>query len=145
MDAPSADGSEDLGDLWQGRPLCLRRQLSLPNLLFEGQKCVGPRMVQPPPLCVPPDRPDPAGSQANQGTRTQGSLGVTPVEEPALVVRVNSTARSSPMAHSPIAGQSVGRNTSVVRFLRGVKRLNPPRPLTVPTWDFSTVLRALKG
>ncbi len=47
--------------------------------------------------------------------------------------------------HSPIAGQSVGRDNSVVRFLKGARRLNPPRPLTVPTWDLPTVLRALKG
>ncbi len=39
----------------------------------------------------------------------------------------------------------MGRDNSVVRFLRGAKRLNPPRPLTVPTWDLPTVLRALKG
>ncbi len=42
-------------------------------------------------------------------------------------------------------GQSVGRDNSVVRFLKGARRLNPPRPLTVPTWDLPTVLRALKG
>ncbi len=47
--------------------------------------------------------------------------------------------------HAPIAGQSVGRDNSVVRFLKGARRLNPPRPLTVPTWDLPTVLRALKG
>ncbi|XP_048019539.1 uncharacterized protein LOC125250806 [Megalobrama amblycephala] len=47
--------------------------------------------------------------------------------------------------HAPIAGQSVGRNGLVIRFLRGARRLNPPRPLTVPTWDLSLVLRALKG
>ncbi len=47
--------------------------------------------------------------------------------------------------HAPIAGQSVGRDISVVHFLKGAKRLNPPRPLTVPTWDLPTVLRALKG
>ncbi len=47
--------------------------------------------------------------------------------------------------HAPIAGQSVGRDNSVVRFLKGAKRLTPPRPLTVPTWDLPTVLRALKG
>ncbi len=44
-----------------------------------------------------------------------------------------------------IAGQLVGRDNSVVHFLKGDKRLNPPRPLTVPTWDLPTVLRALKG
>ncbi len=47
--------------------------------------------------------------------------------------------------HAPIAGQSVSRDNSVVRFLKGAKRLNPPRPPTVPTWDLPTVLRALKG
>ncbi len=47
--------------------------------------------------------------------------------------------------HAPIAGQSVGRDNSVVHFLKGAKRLNPPRPLTVPTWNLPTVLRALKG
>ncbi len=47
--------------------------------------------------------------------------------------------------HAPIAGQSVGRDNSVVRFLKGARRLNPPWPLTVPTWDLPTVLRALKG
>ncbi len=57
VDAPSAGGSEDLEDLWQGRsrPFRLQRQLSLPNLLFEGQGRVGPRLAQPPPLCIPPD------------------------------------------------------------------------------------------
>ncbi len=42
--------------------------------------------------------------------------------------------------HAPLAGQSVGRNNSVVCFLRGAKRLNQPRPLTVPTWYLPTVL-----
>ncbi len=34
MDVPPAGSSENLGNLWQGssRPLCLQRQLSLPNL-----------------------------------------------------------------------------------------------------------------
>ncbi len=45
--------------------------------------------------------------------------------------------------HAPIAGQDVGRNNLIVRFLRGSRRLNPPRPSTVPTWDLPTVLRAL--
>ncbi len=48
--------------------------------------------------------------------------------------------------HAPICLPIIaGRDNSVVRFLRGAKRLNPPRPLTVPTWDLPTVLRALKG
>ncbi|KAI2664097.1 Gag-Pol polyprotein [Labeo rohita] len=48
-------------------------------------------------------------------------------------------------SHALTTGQSVGRNNLVVRFLKGSRRLNPPRPLTIPTWDLSTVLRALKG
>ncbi len=257
VDAPSAGGSEDLEDLWQGRsrPFRLQRQLSLPNLLFEGQGRVGPRLAQPPPLCIPPDRPASTGRQACQGTGSQGAIGGPLVEEPTLVVRADSATDSSPLArapetgsplsgernnmapstravgslhlaaqreptglpervlntisearapstrrlyalkwsvfstwclnrgenpstselavvlsflqelldkgrshstlkvfvaaiaafHAPIAGQSVGRDNSVVRFLKGARRLNPPRPLTVPTWDLPTVLRALKG
>ncbi len=257
VDAPSAGGSEDLEDLWQGRsrPFCLQRQLSLPNLLFEGQGRVSPRLAQPPPLCIPPDRPASTGRQACQGTGSQGAIGGPLVEEPTLVVRADSATDSSPLAcapetgsplsgernnmapstravgslhlaaqreptglpervlntisearapstrrlyalkwsvfstwclnrgenpstselavvlsflqelldkgrshstlkvfvaaiaafHAPIAGQSVGRDNSVVRFLKGARRLNPPRPLTVPTWDLPTVLRALKG
>ncbi len=48
-------------------------------------------------------------------------------------------------SHTPITGQSVGRNNIVVRFLKGSRRLNTPHPLTVPTWDLPTVLRALKS
>ncbi len=257
VDAPSAGGSEDLEDLWQGRsrPFRLQRQLSLPNLLFEGQGRVGPRLAQPPPLCIPPDCPASTGRQACQGTGSQGAIGGPLVEEPTLVVRADSATDSSPLArapetgsplsgernnmapptravgslhlaaqreptglpervlntiseartpstrrlyalkwsvfstwclnrgenpstselavvlsflqelldkghshstlkvfvaaiaafHAPIAGQSVGRDNSVVRFLKGARRLNPPRPLTVLTWDLPTVLRALKG
>ncbi|CAM4649880.1 unnamed protein product [Leuciscus chuanchicus] len=42
-------------------------------------------------------------------------------------------------------GQSLGRNDLVIRFLRGARRLNPPRPPSVPMWDLSTVLAAMKG
>ncbi len=34
--------------------------------------------------------------------------------------------------HAPIAGQSVGRDNSVVHFLKGARRLNPPRPPYCP-------------
>ncbi len=98
VDAPSAGGSEDLEDLWQGRsrPFRLQRQLSLPNLLFEGQGRVGPRLAQPPPLCIPPDCPASTGRQACQGTGSQGAIGGPLVEEPTLVVRANSATDSSP-------------------------------------------------
>ncbi len=239
----------------RSRPFRLQRQLSLPNLLFEGQGRVGPRLAQPPPLCIPPDCPASTGRQACQGTGSQGAIGGPLVEEPTLVVRADSATDSSPLApapetgsplsgernnmapstravgflrlaaqreptglpervlntisearapstrrlyalkwsvfstwclnrgenpstselavvlsflqelldkgrshstlkvfvaaiaafYAPIAGQSVGRDNSVVRFLKGARRLNPPWPLTVPTWDLPTVLRALKG
>ncbi len=48
-------------------------------------------------------------------------------------------------SHTPIDSQSVGRNNLVVRFLKGSMRLNPPCPVTVPTLDLPTVLRALKS
>ncbi|XP_059380084.1 uncharacterized protein LOC132115689 [Carassius carassius] len=48
-------------------------------------------------------------------------------------------------SHALIAGQSVGRNDLVVRFMRGARRLHPPCTATVPSWDLPTVLRALKG
>ncbi len=45
--------------------------------------------------------------------------------------------------HSPQSGQSFGKNALVVSFLKGAKRLHPPRPLSVPTLDLEVVLRAL--
>ncbi len=47
--------------------------------------------------------------------------------------------------HAPIAGRSVGRDSAVTQFLRGTRRMNPPRPRTVPPWDLSTAIRDLKG
>ncbi len=39
----------------------------------------------------------------------------------------------------------MGRNNLVVYFLKGSRRFNLPRPVTVSTWDLPTVLRALKS
>ncbi len=47
--------------------------------------------------------------------------------------------------HAPVAGSSVGRDSAVIQFLRGARRMNPQRPRTVPPWDLRTILRALKG
>ncbi len=84
-DAPSAGGSEDLEDLWQGRsrPFRLQRQLSLPNLLFEGR---GPTTGLTSSFMHSPDRPASTGRQACQGTGSQGAIGGPLVEEPTLVV-----------------------------------------------------------
>ncbi len=47
--------------------------------------------------------------------------------------------------YAPIAGRLVGRDSAVVQFLRGARRMNPLHPRTVPPWDLPTILRALKG
>ncbi len=44
---------------------------------------------------------------------------------------------------SPQGGQSIGRDPMVVSFLKGARRLHPPRPPSVPPWDLKVVLRAL--
>ncbi len=45
--------------------------------------------------------------------------------------------------HDPVDRKSVGKHNLVVRFLRGARRLNPPRPPSLPSWDLALVLRAL--
>ncbi len=46
--------------------------------------------------------------------------------------------------HDPVERRSVGKHDLVVRFLRGARRLNPPRPPSLPSWDLALVLRALQ-
>ncbi len=46
--------------------------------------------------------------------------------------------------HDPVEGRSVGKHDLVIRFLRGARRLNPPRPPSLPSWDLALVLRALR-
>ncbi len=46
--------------------------------------------------------------------------------------------------HNAIDGKSVGKHDLVVTFLRGARRLNPPCPHLVPSWDLPSVLTALK-
>ncbi len=58
----------------------------------------------PPSLSFSPDRSEPVGNQANQGTGTQGSPRGPALDEPALVSRAAAAAHSSPVAHSPEAG-----------------------------------------
>ncbi len=38
----------------------------------------------------------------------------------------------------------MGKHDLVVRFLRGARRLNPPRPPFLLSWDLALVLRALQ-
>ncbi len=46
--------------------------------------------------------------------------------------------------HDHIDGKSIGKHDLVVRFLRGARRLNPPRSPFIPSWDLALVLRALQ-
>ncbi len=41
-------------------------------------------------------------------------------------------------------GKSIGKHELVIRFLRGARGLNPPRPPSIPSWNLSLVLRALQ-
>ncbi len=41
--------------------------------------------------------------------------------------------------HDAVDGKSVGKHELVIRFLRGTKRLNHPRPHLVPSWDLTSV------
>ncbi len=45
--------------------------------------------------------------------------------------------------HDPVEGKSVGKHNLVVRFLRGARRLNPPRPPSLPSWELALVLSTL--
>ncbi|KAG1930741.1 hypothetical protein F2P79_022070 [Pimephales promelas] len=48
-----------------------------------------------------------------------------------LKVYVAGIAAFTDLTHS----QSIRRNKLVIRFLRGARRMNPPRPSSVPMWD----------
>ncbi len=47
--------------------------------------------------------------------------------------------------HDAVDSKSLGKHDLVIRFLRGARRLNPPRPHLVPSWDLPSVLSALRG
>ncbi|KAL0149369.1 hypothetical protein M9458_055407, partial [Cirrhinus mrigala] len=46
--------------------------------------------------------------------------------------------------HDAVDGASLGKHQLVVRFLRGARRVNPPRPHLIPSWDLSVTLRGLR-
>ncbi len=46
--------------------------------------------------------------------------------------------------HEAVEGKSLGKHDLIIRFLRGARRLHPPRPPLVPSWDLSVVLNALQ-
>ncbi|CAM4416232.1 unnamed protein product [Leuciscus chuanchicus] len=47
--------------------------------------------------------------------------------------------------HDAVDGKSLGKHDLIIRFLRQARRLNPPRPPLVPSWDLSVVLTALQS
>ncbi|KAK7905159.1 hypothetical protein WMY93_017766 [Mugilogobius chulae] len=48
-------------------------------------------------------------------------------------------------SHVGLDGVSVGRNRSVALFLKGARRLHPPRRRVASTWDLAVVLNALQS
>ncbi|KAI2667056.1 Gag-Pol polyprotein [Labeo rohita] len=46
--------------------------------------------------------------------------------------------------HDTVDGFHLGRHHLLIRFLRGARRLNPPRPHLIPSWDLSMVLTGLR-
>ncbi len=47
--------------------------------------------------------------------------------------------------HDAVDSKPVGKHDLVIRFLRGARRLNPPHPHLVPSWDLPSVLAILMG
>ncbi|XP_057180897.1 uncharacterized protein LOC130548268 [Triplophysa rosa] len=45
--------------------------------------------------------------------------------------------------HNSVAGKSLGQHDLVIRFLRGARRRNPPRPHSIPSWDLDVALTGL--
>ncbi len=46
--------------------------------------------------------------------------------------------------HDAVDGRSLGKHDLIVRFLRGARRLNPPRLPLRPSWDLSIILAGLQ-
>ncbi len=46
--------------------------------------------------------------------------------------------------HDAVDSRSLGKHDLIVRFLRGARRLNPPRSPLMPSWDLSIVLAGLQ-
>ncbi|KAL0199319.1 hypothetical protein M9458_007859, partial [Cirrhinus mrigala] len=46
--------------------------------------------------------------------------------------------------HDAVDGTSLGKHQLIVRFLRGARRVNPPRLHPIPSWDLSVALQGLR-
>ncbi|KAL0172912.1 hypothetical protein M9458_033223, partial [Cirrhinus mrigala] len=60
----------------------------------------------------------------------------------ASTLKVHVAAMSA--NHDLVGGRLVGKHDSVIRFLRGARRLNPPRLHLVPSWDLAVLLQGLQ-
>lgn len=91
---PPTPGSNNLECLWQGRgrPLHLRRQLSLPNILWPTNGPTFPFMLFP--SCGPPS------SHQQDQRELHSPSGGPPLADPVLVPRDDSAASSSTMANT---------------------------------------------
>ncbi len=87
LETTPSDGSNDLISLREGRgrPLCLRRQLSLPNLFLNAARCPGPRSAQHLPVGLHPNCPASSGHQTGQGSQKFSPPGDHTLEEPDMV------------------------------------------------------------
>ncbi len=114
-----------MGCLWP--PVLLRSAwtFSRPKTTLTAQFIIPPRLAQPPPLCIPPDRPASTGRQACQGTGSQGAIGGPLVEKPTLVVRADSATDSSPLARAPETGSPLsGERNNMAPSTRAVGSLH---------------------
>ncbi len=100
-EAPPLNGS-DLGDLRErrGQPLCLRRQLSLPNIFLKRARHPGPRLAQGLPVRLPSNCSAPSGHHTSQGSQMLGPLNGPTLAEPAMVLQVDTAAVSSSVPYS---------------------------------------------
>ncbi|KAI2646378.1 ORF V: Enzymatic polyprotein [Labeo rohita] len=46
--------------------------------------------------------------------------------------------------HDLVSGRLVGKHDLIIRFLRGARRLNPPRSNLIPSWDLAVILQGLQ-
>ena len=52
---------------------------------------------------------------------------------------------SSTLGPCPVSGKPIGQDALVCRYMKGVKRLRPPKPALFPNWEISKVLEFLKS
>ncbi len=99
METTSSDGSNDLPCFRRGRggSLCLRWQLSLPNLFPKATGCSGPQLAQHLLICLFPNRPAYSGGQAEKGNKMLTPPGGPILEKPSLVPRNDSGTVCSSM------------------------------------------------